>query len=142
MREKYPAEEVGGICSFEHIEQSYINFLNIINREDSNHETVVIPDDLLDVIKWAILAHSRSRVGEDDFPRHLDTQDQLVIHAIRTADKGDYQITDGYEMDQLMDIKRPQTIYTNKDLTIYEKLEHFINKWVEDIQEADEVSDS
>ncbi len=139
-RENQPKDKVGGICGFEHIEQSYINFLNIINGKGQDGQ-VIIPTDLLEVIKWAILAHSRSRISTKAFPRHIKTHDQLVVHAIRTADKVDYQITDGYEMDQLMKIIKPRSVYSQEELTIYDKIDYFIKQWVQELKGKDEVSD-
>lgn len=124
--------DFSGVSSFEHIEQSYINFLNVINRKK-----VVFPDDLLETCKFAILAHSRSRVKS--LPTHINSNDLLVIHAIRTADKGDYQIVDGAEIERLIDFQHPRSEYLDKSM--YEKINQFIDEWSRDVEETDELSD-
>lgn len=123
-----------GISSFEHIEQSYINFLNIINREG-----IKFSKELLESVKFSILSHSRSRVKS--LPTHVKSQDRLVMHAIRTADKVDYQITDGYEMEKLITLPESKLEYADKSKSIYEKINSFIDNWTKEIEENEDLSD-
>lgn len=123
-----------GISSFEHIEQSYINFLNIINREG-----IKFSDELLESVKFSILSHSRSRVKS--LPTHVKSQDRLVMHAIRTADKVDYQITDGYEMEKLITLPESKLEYADKSKSIYEKINSFIDNWTKEIETNEDLSD-
>lgn len=126
--------DFNGISSFVHIEQSYINFLNIINRDG-----IKFSPELLEIVKFAILAHSRSRV--ESLPTHISKKDLLVVHAIRTADKGDYQIVDGAEIEKLMELKTFESEYADKSKSIYEKINFFIDSWAKDIKDTEELSD-
>lgn len=119
-----------GSVSFEHTEQSYITFLNIVERNG-------IKDLDLNFLRTAILAHSRSRVKQ--IPEDFQSSDRLVIHAIRTADKGDYQIVDGEELLKLLNFRKSDEIwevdqrYISNQMSVIEKELEFIKDWSEDI---------
>lgn len=133
-----------GIVSFEHTEQSFINFLNIISRnkiEIANKDNGGID---LDVLRMTILAHSRSRVKR--IPDNIVGANRLIVHAIRIADKGDYQLVDGHEISNLIDFERlnkddVDRRYLDRDKDVIEKKQVFINAWVKEIVNSAEVSD-
>lgn len=132
-------EYYSGRVSFEHTEQSYITFLNIMKRNG-------IEKLDLDLIRTAILAHSRSRVKQ--IPERFQGSDRVVIHAIRTADKGDYQIVDGEELLKLLNFRKLDEIwgidqrYTSKTMSAIDKELAFINDWSEDIISSPVLADS
>lgn len=133
-----------GTVSFEHTEQSYINFLNIIarNKIEIGHQGNGGID--LNVLRMAILAHSRSRVRR--IPENITGADRLVVHAIRIADKGDYQLVDGHELSHLIDFEKLDTAgvdrrYLSPELDITRKKEIFIGDWVREIVASEQVSD-
>ena len=133
-----------GTVSFEHTEQSFINFLNIISRnkiEIANKDNGGID---LDILRMAILAHSRSRVKK--IPDNIVGANRLIVHAIRIADKGDYQLVDGHEISHLIDFEQLNTDDVDKRyLDIHsdaiEKKQFFLKDWVKEIVGSGQVSD-
>lgn len=126
-----------GSVSFEHTEQSYINFLNIITRNK-------VDGFNLDVIKMAILAHSRSRVKT--IPSSIKNSDRLVVHAIRTADKVDYQYGDAYEIFKLinsdsLDWDGISEKHTNQEVDTITQMGNFTEEWGREIVQARDVTD-
>ena len=126
-----------GAVSFEHTEQSYINFLNIITRNQ-------VEGFNLEVIRMAILAHSRSRVKT--IPNSIKNSDRLVVHAIRTADKVDYQYGDAYEIFKLinsdsLDWEGISEKHINSEVDTITKMSDFTEEWGREIVQARDVTD-
>ncbi len=139
-RRKYFGEEYEGeqghignklnTLSFEHNEQSALEFIELVQKNNINEELVEA-----DRIVKGILSHSISRVSK--------VPEDLLAQIVRQADKIDYRNFDGKEYDGYIDWDktRDKELKNYINLPVQEKINYVVDNMIDEAIEKGKIID-